>query len=100
MPLGLFHRLNNIDDWAKVSPADDRRTLGQSASLQYCDEIGVYPASAAVAYLMPREPFGQAINYMRNNIDTLRGHLHDGLVPMDNYDTDQMMKQVAVGRKT
>ena len=48
---------------------------------------------------MPKEPFGQALTYLRNHIDALRVHLDDGVVPIDNNDTEQLMKQVALGRK-
>ena len=49
--------------------------------------------------LSRKEPFGQAITYLRNNIEALRVHLDDGLVPIDNNDTEQLMEQVALGRK-
>ena len=97
--LGLFQRLYDIEDRAKAFTADDRRSLRQSESLPIWDEIGAYLASDAVANVMPKEPFGQAITYLRNNIEALRVHLDDGLVPIDNNDTEQLMKQVALGRK-
>ena len=56
-------------------------------------------ASDAVANAMPKEPFNQAITYLRNNVEALRVHLDDGLVPIDNNDTEQLKKQVALGRK-
>lgn len=97
--LGLFQRLYDIEDRAKSFTPDDRRSLRQSESLPIWDEIGVSLASDAVANVMPKEPFGQAITYLRNNIEALRVHLDDGLVPIDNNDTEQLMKQVALGRK-
>jgi len=97
--LGLFQRLYDIEDRAKAFTPDDRRSLRQSESLPIWDEIGAYLASDAVANVMPKEPFGQAITYLRNNIEALRVHLDDGLVPIDNNDTEQLMKQVALGRK-
>ena len=97
--LGLFQRLYDIEDRSKTLTPDDRRSLRQSESLPIWDEIGAYLASDAVANVMPKEPFGQAITYLRNNIEALRVHLDDGLVPIDNNDTEQLMKQVALGRK-
>jgi transposase len=97
--LGLFQQLYDIEDRAKAFTPDDRRSLRQSESLPIWDEIGDYLASGAVANVMPKEPFGQAITYLRNNIEALRVHLDDGLVPIDNNDTEQLMKQVALGRK-
>jgi transposase len=97
--LGLFQRLYDIEDRSKTFTPDDRRSLRQSESLPIWDEIGAYLATDAVANVMPKEPFGQAITYLRNNIEALRVHLDDGLVPIDNNDTEQLMKQVALGRK-
>ena len=97
--LGLFQRLYDIEDRAKAFTPDDRRSLRQSESLPIWEEIGAYLSNDAVANVMPKEPFGQAITYLRNNIEALRVHLDDGLVPIDNNDTEQLMKQVALGRK-
>ena len=97
--LGLFQRLYDIEDRAKAFTPDDRRSLRQSESLPIWEEIGAYLSNDAVANVMPKEPFGQAIMYLRNNIEALRVHLDDGLVPIDNNDTEQLMKQVALGRK-
>ena len=97
--LGLFQRLYDIEDRAKSFDAAARRSLRQSESLPIWDEIGSYVASDAVAGVMPKEPFGQALTYLHNNIDALRVHVDDGVVPIDNNDTEQLMKQVALGRK-
>jgi len=99
MLLGLFQRLYDIEDRAKGFEAADRRSLRQSESLPIWDEIGASVASDTVANVMPKEPFGQALTYLRNNIEALRVHLDDGAVPIDNNATEQLMKQVALGRK-
>ena len=46
-----------------------------------------------------KEPFGQALTYLRNQLDHLLVYLDDGLMPIDNNETEQLMKQVALGRK-
>ena len=97
--LELFQQLYDIEDRAKRFDATDRRALSQSESLPILDEITRYAASAAVANVMPKEPFGQALSYLRNNLEALRVHLDDGQVPIDNSDTEQLMKQVALDRK-
>jgi hypothetical protein len=48
---------------------------------------------------MPKESFGQALTYLRNQFDHLLVYLDDGLMPIDNNETEQLMKQVALGRK-
>ena len=48
---------------------------------------------------MPKEAYGKAINYIRNQFEHLMVYLDDGLMPIDNNETEQLMKQVALGRK-
>jgi transposase len=43
--------------------------------------------------------FGEALTYLRNQFEYLLGYLDDGLMPIDNNETEQLMKQVALGRK-
>ena len=49
--------------------------------------------------MLPNERFGKALGYLRNHYDQFVVYLDDGLVPIDNNDTEQLMKQVALGRK-
>ena len=46
-----------------------------------------------------KDSFGQALTYLRNQFDPLLVYLDDGLMPIDNNETEQLMKQVAIGRK-
>jgi|GEM_PF-3352804 len=48
---------------------------------------------------MPKEPFGQALTYLRNQLEHLLVYLDDGLMPIENNETEQLMKQMALGRK-
>jgi len=42
---------------------------------------------------------GKAIGYLRNHWKPLQTYLTDGRLPIDNNDVEQLMKQVALGRK-
>lgn len=57
-------------------------------------------ASKAVSNVMPKEPFVQSLTYLRNQFDHPLVYLDDGLMSIDNNKTEQLMKQVALGRKT
>jgi transposase len=39
------------------------------------------------------------LGYLRNHWDALRLYLSDPVLPIDNNDVEQLMKQVAIGRK-
>ena len=43
--------------------------------------------------------FAEALGYLRNHWDALQVYVTDGRMPLDNNDVEQLMKQVAVGRK-
>jgi hypothetical protein len=52
-----------------------------------------------VATLLPKESLSQAIGYLNNHWSALQLYVSDALIPIDNNETEQLMKQVAVGRK-
>ena len=45
------------------------------------------------------EKIHDALTYLRNQSQALEVFLSDGRVPIDNNDVEQLMKQVAIGRK-
>ena len=49
--------------------------------------------------VLPKSDFGKALQYIRNHFTELKRYLNDALIPIDNNETEQLMKQVAVGRK-
>ncbi len=49
--------------------------------------------------ILPKSDFGKALQYVRNHFVELKRYLGDGRLPMDNNETEQLMRQVALGRK-
>ena len=97
--LAMFQELYDIEDRAKPFTSDDRRALRNAEARPIWGRMREYLASEAVANVMPKESFGQALTYLRNQFEHLLVYLDDGLMPIDNNDTEQLMKQVAFGRK-
>lgn len=52
-----------------------------------------------VAALLPKDSLSQAIGYINNHWEALQLYLSDPAIPFDNNETEQLMKQVAIGRK-
>jgi hypothetical protein len=52
-----------------------------------------------MAQVLPKEAMGKAIGYLNNQWEGLTRHLSDGAVPIDNNLTEQLMRQIALGRK-
>lgn len=49
--------------------------------------------------MLPKSKFGQAHGYLRYHWQPRQLYLTDGQMPIDNNDVEQLMKQVALGRK-
>lgn len=99
MLLAMFQELYDIEDRAKTLAPSERQYLRHAEARPIWTRMQEYLASEAVFNVMPKEPFGQALTYLRNQFDHLLVYLDDGLMPIDNNETEQLMKQVALGRK-
>jgi transposase len=97
--LAMFQEIYDIEDRAKTLSPTERQQLRNAEARPIWARISDYLASDAVSSVMPKEPFGQALTYLRNQFDHLLVYLDDGLLPIDNNETEQLMKQVALGRK-
>jgi len=93
-----FQDLYDIEDRARDFTPESRRELRQLESKPILERMRAYLASDAVAHVMPKEPFGEAIRYINNQLEHLLVHLDDGLIPIDNNVTEQLMKRIALGR--
>ena len=49
--------------------------------------------------VLPKSDFADALRYIRNHWEALNVYVHDGRIPIDNNLVEQLMKQVAMGRK-
>ena len=99
MLLAMFQALYDIEDRAKPRTPPERQELRYAEARPIWIRMREYLASEAVSNVMPKEPFGQSLTYLRNQVDHLLVYLDDGLMPIDNNETEQLMKQVALGRK-
>jgi transposase len=97
--LGRFQQLYDIEDRAKNSSTEERLALRQSEAVPVWEAIGQWLESDATRRILPKSKLGEALGYLKNHWDPLRLYLTDGLMPIDNNDVEQLMKQVAIGRK-
>jgi hypothetical protein len=97
--LAMFLQLYDIEDRASDASPDDRRALRQAEAKPIWERMREYLAGEAIADVLPKDTFGQALTYLRNQFDHLLTYLDDGLVPIDNNLAEQLMKKVAIGRK-
>ena len=97
--LAKFQQLYDVEDRAKPLSADERLTLRQADAAPTWASLGEWLAGKSAAAVLPKSRFAGALGYLRNHWEPLRVYLNDGRLPLDNNDVEQLMKQVALGRK-
>ena len=96
--LRSFRDLYDIEDEGRYLTSDGRLELRQDRSVPIWDRLRDYLESN-MQRVSSKEKIGEARSYMLNQWDGLTAHLQDGRIPIDNNECEQLMKQVALGRK-
>ena len=78
---------------------EDRQALRQRESTVVLEAIRKWLDSAPLVDVLPKSDFAEALRYLRNHWDALNVFIRDGRIPIDNNLVEQLMKQVALGRK-
>ena len=97
--LSQFQQFYDIEDRGKNMSAVERVALRQAEGSPVWQAMRVWLDSSVAEQVVPKSGFGQALTYLRNHWDPLRMYLRDGRMPIDNNEVEQLMKQVAIGRK-
>jgi transposase len=97
--LALYQQLYDVEDRARTFSAVERQALREADARPIWNRIRDLLDSDAAKQVLPKDKIAEALNYLRNHWDALIHSLTDGRVPIDNNDTEQLMKQVAIGRK-
>jgi hypothetical protein len=97
--LALIGQLYDIEDRAKpLSPAE-RLSLRRSQAQPILNRIRQDLDQPPIRDALPQSDLAKAAHYLRNNWPELWRYLADPSCPIDNNETEQRMRQVAVGRK-
>ena len=97
--IGMIQALYDIETRAKEYSVEKRAQLRAHESAAILASIGKWLASPVVAEVLPKSDFGEALRYIRNHWRALNAFVEDGRIPIDNNSVEQLMKQVALGRK-
>ena len=97
--LAMYRQLYDVEDRARDMTAADRQTLREREARPVWERMRALLDSEAAARVLPKSTFADALNYIRRQWDALQVYLNDGRLPIDNNDVEQLMKQVALGRK-
>ena len=97
-----FGKLYDIEDRGRNMSMDERLLLRQSESREVWNRIELWLAEAGTRtsnVILPKSDFAGAIQYVRNHFAELTRYIDDASIPIDNNETEQLMKQIAIGRK-
>jgi len=95
----MIHALYDIETRGKTLSWEARQELRQRESTVVLRAIEKWLDSAPLAMILPKSDFAEAVRYIRNHWEALNAYVRDGRVPIDNNSGEQLMKQVALGRK-
>jgi len=77
----------------------DRQALRERESTIVLHAIQKWLASEPLGAVLRKSDFAEALRYLRNHWEALNVCVRDGQIPIDNNLVEQLMKQVAMGRK-
>lgn len=97
--LALIRQLYDLEDRAKLWTPQQRLELRQRESVRVLNQIRAYLDGPELERLLPKSDLAEAIGYIKNNWNALLLYTTDGRFPIDNNETEHLMKQIATGRK-
>jgi transposase len=97
--LGMVQALYDVETRAKDMTWQERQALRQRESTIILNAIRQWLDSEPLGAVLPKSDFAEALRYLRNHWQALNVYVSDGRIPIDNNSVEQLMKQVAMGRK-
>lgn len=100
--LRWYQQLYDIEDRGRPLSLEERLALRQSEAKPIWDAMAIWLEEVEQRtsnVVLPKSDFAKALQYVRNHFVELRRYLDNARLPMDNNETEQLMKQVALGRK-
>jgi transposase len=100
--LEWYQALFDIESRAKPMSDEERFKLRQSESQAIWQAMRAQLDAIdqrTEQVVLPKSELRQALNYLRNHWTELTRYLDDPRLPIDNNECEQLMKQVALGRK-
>lgn len=97
--LGMIQALYDIETRGKDLSWQDRQALRQREATVVLKSIWDWLETLPLVTVLPKSDFAEALRYIRNHWKELNVYVRDGRIPIDNNSVEQLMKQVAMGRK-
>jgi transposase len=99
LPLALINKIYDVERRAIGMSFEERGKLRTTETRMYLDRLREWLDGPVAERLLPSSKLAVAFNYIRNHWDALNVFVTDGRLPIDNNQSERLMRQVAVGRK-
>ncbi|MEI6664372.1 MAG: IS66 family transposase [Actinomycetes bacterium] len=96
--ISFYRQLYDVEERAKMLDAAMRYELRQRDSVPIWDRMRRWLDSDAIKRVLPKSSIGKAIGYLRNQWSALQVYLTDGRIPIDNNQSEQIIRPLTVGR--
>ena len=96
--ISFYHQLYDVEERAKTLDVAARWELRQRDAVPIWDRMRRWLDSDATKRALPKSAIGQAIGYLRNQWTALQVYLSDGRIPIDNNQSEQIIRSLTVGR--
>jgi transposase len=96
--ISFYQQLYDVEERAKTLDATARRDLRQRDAVPIWNRMEQWLAGDAAKRALPSSAIGKSLGYMRNQWTALRRYLGDGNIPIDNDQSERIIRPLVVGR--
>ena len=96
--ISFYRQLYDVEERAKTLDAAARRELRQRDAVPIWNRMEQWLASDAANRALPSSAIGKSLGYLRNQWTALRRYLSDGNIPIDNDQSERIIRPLVVGR--
>jgi transposase len=96
--LSFYRQLYDVEERGKTLDAGARRELRQRDAVPVWARMRRWLDSDALKRVLPKSAIGDALGYLRNQWSALQVYLTDGRIPIDNNQSEQIIRPLTVGR--
>lgn len=96
--ISFYRQLYEVEERGKTLDAAARRELRQRDAVPIWNRMRRWLGSDATKRVLPKSAIGEAVGYFRNQWSALRIYLSDGRIPIDNDQSEQIIRPLTVGR--
>jgi len=96
--ISFYRQLYDVEERGKTLDATQRHQLRQREALPIWNRMRRWLDGDAAKRALPRSRIGEALGYLRNQWSALTVYLGDPRIPIDNAQSEQIIRPLTVGR--